>query len=566
MKKINKLFVLGIAMLLTGCNTTGQTTPNYDETNVLVIFDGDEGDGYNDLYRRAIEDNAKNDLNVKVSTYNLGYAPEMFNEDLQGKLNEKTYDATIIFGEKATVELEPTIKMYQGYKFITIDANQQALHNNETSVDFDPEDYGYVAGQISAQTSNNKKISYFSTYQSSYENRKLYGFIQGAKNKDSGIRILENYVEENSCPIKIKDYAKEAISTYKVDTMYGSLNEVNSASLNENKGSSQVILDFDSKFEDNKTDTYLTKDYSKIINTVFTNIAKKEFNFNSRYEYGIDGEYIKVNKKSEYGVIKDLTDYSKSEFESLKEEVLIDKSSSYTPKYTSTAAYHEAMPNCSDTMDWKYNPRTGADGGAKPASWKCLGIWSTIYPQDGKPLSKNTGIEFKNMKTYGYSTRKGWVLIEHANPVGAFYEKDFVNDYHKDIDGNAFNYKDEKRTKILLNNKTKGFNYHPFGQQNDLEAIDLVDIEYVISTMDIRLIVWDNEQSIDIDDAKYVANIGGDWWSYKGATWQPDWSTNRDVCVGQFRIITKEWKTLYMSSVPVDKYDSIVGDLSFLNE
>jgi len=567
MKNLKKLSVLAISLILVGCNSPiddkGEKLP---ETNILVIFDGYEGDIVNDQYRRAIEANKDNELNVKFTTYDLGTVPEMYNSDVQAQLGEKEYDATLIFGERAKIELEPTIKVYQGYKFITIDAFQQKIFDNEASYDFSPEEFGYMAGQISTEKSVNKKISYFTTYQGSFNNRKLYGFMQGAKKQNSDVKILPNYVESEDCLPKIEDYVKQANQSYNVDTFYASLNEVNSNYIVEKNGDSQLILDYDSEFTEDKVDTYINKDYTKTVGSIISSVVDKSIQYKTRYELGIDGDYIKVNKDYKFESIKKLTEENKTDFNSLSSTLLIDNSKSYTPKYTSYAQYNEADPLCSELNDWKHAPRIGADNGAKPVDWKAMGIWSTIYPQDGKPLSENTGIEFKNMKTYGYSKRRGWQLIEHANPVGAFYDKDFINDAHIDIPGNVFNFKDEKRTKILLDSKTKGYNYHPFGQQNDLQAIDMVDVEYVISAMDIRLIVWNNEKSIDIDDAKYVANIGGDWWSYKGATWQPDWSANRDISVAQFRIITKEWKTLYMSSIPVEKYDSIVGDASFLND
>ena len=84
--------------------------------------------------------------------------------------------------------------------------------------------------------------------------------------------------------------------------------------------------------------------------------------------------------------------------------------------------------------------------------------------------------------------------------------------------------------------------------------------------MDIRLVTWDSTKPNDMSKAKYVANIGGDWWAYKGATWKPDWSANRDICVSQYRIITPNWKTLYMTNVPVSKYDEIIGNGEFLND
>ena len=94
----------------------------------------------------------------------------------------------------------------------------------------------------------------------------------------------------------------------------------------------------------------------------------------------------------------------------------------------------------------------------------------------------------------------------------------------------------------------------------------LEDIEYVLSTLDIRLIDWSTQFSSDKKYAKYVANVGADWWVDKGASWKPDWSANRDVCVGQFRTIEEEWKTLYMCSVPPELFDTVLKDTSFLKE
>ena len=81
--------------------------------------------------------------------------------------------------------------------------------------------------------------------------------------------------------------------------------------------------------------------------------------------------------------------------------------------------------------------------------------------------------------------------------------------------------------------------------------------------MDIRLCVWDSAVQSDIDDAKYVANIGADWWRAVGLSWSADWNNNKDVCVGQFRTITKEWKRLYMTNVPSNLYDQIFKTFPF---
>ena len=69
-----------------------------------------------------------------------------------------------------------------------------------------------------------------------------------------------------------------------------------------------------------------------------------------------------------------------------------------------------------------------------------------------------------------------------------------------------------------------------------------------------------------IENAKYVANIGADWWREKGLQWTPDWNSNKDVCVGQFRTITPEWKKLYMTNVPAAEYEEVFATFPFDQE
>ena len=106
-----------------------------------------------------------------------------------------------------------------------------------------------------------------------------------------------------------------------------------------------------------------------------------------------------------------------------------------------------------------------------------------------------------------------------------------------------------------------------YGMLNEYKIIEAINEKKFIELNKhwqeiIKNILFKN---IDIEDAKYVANIGGDWWVEQGATWKPDWSANRDVAVGQFRTITKEWKTLEMCSCPVEKIAQILGNKEFLN-
>ena len=47
-----------------------------------------------------------------------------------------------------------------------------------------------------------------------------------------------------------------------------------------------------------------------------------------------------------------------------------------------------------------------------------------------------------------------------------------------------------------------------------------------------------------------MVNSGGDWLSAVGATWQPDWSTNRDMCVGKYVKATTQLKRAWATNLP----------------
>lgn len=561
---MNKKIILILPFISTfmlsaiSCNT--QKTPI--KASVLTVFGGEEATIK--TYSKIVDENMNNDFGVKIEKLNLGSLSEFSEDELESKINAQKYDNVILFGDDLIKTVENTIKIYQRIKFVSFDAKVNKTHFNEVAVDFVPEHLGYLGGLASSKNSSNNKVGYFVNTLNHFDNRRLYGFLQGVKENEPASKVLNFYFEEKNNYDKTIDYLNKAVNDYQITSLYEDVYG-NIDTLLDNKKDLKVIgsscVEDDSRFAEK-----VVKNYDLLLKETLKNISNNSYEYNKSIEYGFDKDFISYNKSM---IDKDiqidlLKENEYEDFDELSKEMIINSANNYNPQYTSTAKYHEAVPQCSDVNNWKYAPRPGADNGLKPVAWKAIGPWATIYTQDQCEQTNNTGIEFENMKIYGYSKRKGWKLIEHANPVGSFYDENFTNDSSKDFSNNMFNFKDIKRTKILLNKATKGFNYHPFGVQNDLEAMDFLDVEYILSTMNIHLIDWDPSKKSDINDAKYVANIGADWWSYKGATWLPDWSANRDVCVGQFRTITKEWKTLYMTSVPPELYDELIGDLEFL--
>ena len=568
--KIKNLFLL-LPLLLSGCsnnNFSSSISKHEKNGKVLICYSGDEIDEYPGI---VVEEAVKNltNNNYEIETLSLGMTTVNYESKLNTNIDSMEYDKVILIGEDTLRFCEKSIKVRQGIQFFAIDDCTNISYSNLHHIDFSPIEISYLSGLLVADYVDDNNVAYIANVKNSYSNQELYGFLFGLEEQNVENKIGLRYLEEKDNYIKINDYIDQYLEN-NYNTFYTTSN--NSVYyINRKISSNQRLIpqtSIDLSVYSN-IEVGINKSYSKAIDYVLNIDNNEEYldryilDYSSKaYEiYGID----KINKNTldKINNMPNLSQFDSEKFQQLKNKYIVDDNELYSPKSSVYSGYHEAIPNCSESNDWKYAPRPGADNGKKPASWKALGIWATIYQQDSHELSKNTGIEFKNMKLYGYSKRLGWRLIEHANPTGSFYDENFTNDSSKNFTSNFFNSKDTKTSKVKLDTKTKGFNYHPFGEQNDLTEIDMLDIEYVFSRMDIRLVTWDTTLPSDIDDAKYVANIGADWWVEKGSYWKEDWSSNRDVCVGQFRTITEDWKSLYMCSVPLDLYDEILQGQDF---
>ena len=568
--KIKNLFLL-LPLLLSGCsnnNFSSSISKHEKNGKVLICYSGDEIDEYPGI---VVEEAVKNltNNNYEIETLSLGMTTVNYESKLNTNIDSIEYDKVILIGEDTLRFCEKSIKVRQGIQFFAIDDCTNISYSNLHHIDFSPIEISYLSGLLVADYVDNNNVAYIANVKNSYSNQELYGFLFGLEEQNVENKIGLRYLEEKDNYIKINDYIDQYLEN-SYNTFYTTSN--NSVYyINRKISSNQRLIpqtSIDLSVYSN-IEVGINKSYSKAIDYVLNIDNNEEYldryilDYSSKaYEiYGLD----KINKNTldKINNMPNLSQFDSEKFQQLKNKYIVDDNELYSPKSSVYSGYHEAIPNCSESNDWKYAPRPGADNGKKPASWKALGIWATIYQQESHELSKNTGIEFKNMKLYGYSKRLGWRLIEHANPTGSFYDENFTNDSSKNFTSNFFNSKDTKTSKVKLDTKTKGFNYHPFGEQNDLTEIDMLDIEYVFSRMDIRLVTWDTTLPSDIDNAKYVANIGADWWVEKGSYWKEDWSSNRDVCVGQFRTITEDWKSLYMCSVPLDLYDEILQGQDF---
>lgn len=578
-KKIT--FLLVCLIMLSGCSKKEKPI------TILCFATGTVEDSYTsqELYNQLQKVNKDLDGKVQITINQMGYNKDTYASTMQA-LVQKDYDIFILGDTVMSNYGEAIIQNNTDKKFFSLESYYENEYENNVSLSFHNEEIGYLAGVICSSLSPSKKVGFLSDERDLKSNQTYYGFLQGMNKNGSEIKVNKKSLETQSNQyVKAMDYMNY-MNDLEVDTVYVDVNMSIAGALDAAIVNNTIIIgattDQYHKFQDddleraNTIATSVVKNTSVLLEKALKSYMKNEELFGTSKIFGVadgaisivEGDNLKTFNseavkeiQKEYRLLKDTTVVQdlkehKSEFAALSKEKELNGPDLCGLQYSIEAQYNEANPNTTEGIDWKEKPRIGKP---RPATWKSVGQWATFYLQDGCKYVKNTGIEIKNMKLYGYSpSKKEWVLLAHSLPRGNFYDESFTNDYNKDFPLNRRFDEENKSTIIHLDETTKGFNYHPFSEQLDLEELDMTDVSYVISTAEVRLVKWDESGVDDLDEARYVGNIGGDWWIKRGAVWQPDWGANFDIAIGQYQTITREWKSLYMTTVPSNLYSELI--------
>lgn len=219
---------------------------------------------------------------------------------------------------------------------------------------------------------------------------------------------------------------------------------------------------------------------------------------------------------------------------------------------------HNCIPNFpGETCEWKYKPRMG-HGMTIPNSyqdgqpWKAFGQWVTVYKENGKSLVENVGVELTDFKMWRYNENTNqWVLINDTFDYGSFYLEDFWDDGNAPLNSNKILSSDKRTYKCLMNSATNGRCFHPFSAQKNWSDFGFSGSpSYVVSQVKFRLIKWDESGVDNRANANLCVNAGGDYWIYKGASFDSQWRHNGDFAIGNFIKATNDWQYAYATSCP----------------
>ena len=78
--------------------------------------------------------------------------------------------------------------------------------------------------------------------------------------------------------------------------------------------------------------------------------------------------------------------------------------------------------------------------------------------------------------------------------------------------------------------------------------VDPADVGGIFTRVDARLVVDDPSKPDDRDRARFLLDMGGDYWLDAHAAWD-HFKTNNDIGIGRFKYVRADWQTFTMSTL-----------------
>ena len=203
---------------------------------------------------------------------------------------------------------------------------------------------------------------------------------------------------------------------------------------------------------------------------------------------------------------------------------------------------HEGRPHGVPlSYDWALNPRMGL--GNNPGNFTAMTAWGQVYEDhDGNPAN-NTRVQLRNIEAYVLSKHdQQWRILQSSvSMYGAAYGEDFVGHVHRQAD-----IRNEADGSISVT-AGEGYNFH-FWPPDRVE-ISPSDIAGIFTTVQARLILDDPDGVDDRENARYLVNMGGDYWLNLTAEWSLEPRTVQDIAIGRFKYVTTRWQSFNMTTL-----------------
>ena len=203
---------------------------------------------------------------------------------------------------------------------------------------------------------------------------------------------------------------------------------------------------------------------------------------------------------------------------------------------------HEGLPHGVPTSyGWEAKPEI--EMGNSPGTFQAMVPWGQLYEDTQGNPATNTRVQIRNIQAYMLSKQDGkWHLLTQSLLVqGAAYVEDFSNDTNKPA-----NVRTESDGSISVT-AGGGYNFH-FWAPNRV-TIDPNDIAGIFTTVQARLVVNNASLPDDRNKARYLLDMGGDYWLSLTAQWD-NFKTNGGIAIGRFKYVKPGWQSFNMTTLP----------------
>ncbi|RUT00376.1 hypothetical protein DSM106972_075040 [Dulcicalothrix desertica PCC 7102] len=182
--------------------------------------------------------------------------------------------------------------------------------------------------------------------------------------------------------------------------------------------------------------------------------------------------------------------------------------------------------------------------GNDPKNFKAMMTWGQLYEAEQGNPATNTRVQIRNIKAYYLSKQDNqWRLLQSSKGVeGAAYREDFAGDANKPADVRS------ESDGTISAKAGGGHNYH-FWTTGGRASINPNDIGGIFTTIEARLILDDPNKLDDRETARYLLNVGGDYWLDLSAGWD-NFKTNGGIATGRFKYVTTDWQAFNMTTLP----------------
>lgn len=215
--------------------------------------------------------------------------------------------------------------------------------------------------------------------------------------------------------------------------------------------------------------------------------------------------------------------------------ISLDKKNSIDEIIDDMNKAHESIPHgVPSNYDWYSSPVI--HNVYPPNGYGFLTNWGQFFETVAGNKTKNTRVQIRNLKTFYLSSLTlRWYELQISEPIDG---KSFPENQATTI-GSPSDMKYDKEGISATAGNGSCFHYWPRGRA----AINPSDIKGIYTSCEARLIVADASLSDDRADARFVLNVGADFWQNNES------GLNTLVGMGRLKYVCTGWRTFNFSTL-----------------